>query len=63
MWTVVYIAQNQKEADKLERRLTTEGFLVKLRTIGLQQGSVAASVEVLVPESEVDEAMEVINGV
>ena len=62
MWTVVYIAQNQKEADKLDRHLTAEGFLVKLRTIGLQQAGVAASVEVLVPESEVDEAMEAING-
>ena len=63
MWTVVFIAQNQKEAEKLEKNLTAEGFLVELRAVGLQRGGVASSIEVLVPESEVDEAMEVINAV
>ncbi len=61
MWTVVYIAPNQKEAEKLEKMLTTEGFLVKLRTIGLPQANNACSIEILVPESEVDEALEIIN--
>ena len=61
MWTVVYIAPSEKEAEKLERRLTEEGFLVKLHAIGALQSGVASSVEVLVPESEVDEVMEVIN--
>lgn len=63
MWTVVYIAPNKKEAEKLEKLLTTEGFLVKLRTIGLPQANNACSVEILVPESEVDEALEIINTV
>lgn len=61
MWTVVYIAPSQKEADKIEKRLKIEGFLVKLRSIGPQQAGNASSVEVLVPESEVDEALEIIN--
>lgn len=61
MWTVVYIAPNKKEAERLEKLLTTEGFLVKLRSIGLPQASNTCSVEILVPESEVDEAMEIIN--
>ncbi|MCL2766320.1 MAG: glutamate decarboxylase [Peptococcaceae bacterium] len=61
MWTVVYIAPSQKEADKLEKRLSSEGFLVKLHAIGAIQSGVASSIEVLVPESEVDEVMEVIN--
>ena len=61
MWTVVYIAPSRKEAEKIEKRFTAEGILVKLQTIGAVQTGIAASVEVLVPESEVDEAMEVIN--
>ena len=61
MWTVVYIAPNQKEAEKLEKMLTAEGFLVKLRTIGLPQANNSCSVEILVPESEVDEALEIVN--
>jgi len=61
VWTVVYIAPNKKEAERLEKLLTTEGFLVKLRVIGLPQANNNCSVEILVPESEVDEAMEIIN--
>lgn len=61
MWTVVYIAPSLKEAKKIETLLSAEGFLVKLRTIGLPQASDACSVEILVPESEVHEALETIN--
>jgi len=61
VWTVVYIAPNKKEADRLEKRLKEEGFLVKLRTIGPPQAGNSCSVEILVPESEVDEALEIIN--
>lgn len=60
MWTVVYIAPSLKEAQKMEKLLSSEGFLVKLRTIGLTQND-ACPVEILVPESEVDEALETIN--
>jgi predicted amino acid-binding ACT domain protein len=63
MWTVVYIAPNKREADRLKMLLAAEGFLVKLRIIGLTQASDSCSVEILVPESEVDEAMEIINTV
>jgi hypothetical protein len=61
VWTVVYIAPSLKEAKKMEKLLSTEGFLVKLRTIGLPQAKEPCSVEILVPESEVDEALETIN--
>jgi len=61
VWTVVYIAPNRKEADRLERLLATEGFLVKLRMTGFSQADNTCSIEILLPESEVDEAMEVIN--
>ncbi len=63
MWTVVYIAPSKKEADRLEKILTTEGFLVKLRMLGLPQANNVCSVEILVCESEVDEAMEIINSI
>ena len=61
MWTVVYIAPNRKEAETIQNNLTAEGLLVKLRAIGALPSGSNSSVEVLVPESEVDEAMEVIN--
>lgn len=61
MWTVVYIAPNKNEAEKLQNLLTNEGLLVKLRVAGLPQANNAGPVEILVPESEVDEAMEIIN--
>jgi len=63
VWTVVYIAPNKREADRLKMILAAEGFLVKLRIIGLPQANDSSSVEILVPESEVDEAMEIINTV
>lgn len=61
MWTVVFIAPNKKEAQRLEKLLISEGLLVKLRTIGLPQAGDNSSVEILVPESEADEALEIIN--
>ena len=63
MWTVVYIAPNKKQAERLKQALTEEGLLVKLRNIGLPSGNENGSVEILVPESELDEALEVINTV
>ncbi|MEG6521465.1 glutamate decarboxylase [Desulfotomaculum sp. 1211_IL3151] len=61
MWTVVYIAPNRKQAERLQKALSQEGLLVKLRNIGLPNGNDNGSVEILVPESELDEALEIIN--
>ncbi len=61
MWTVVYIAPNKTVAESLQKVLNDEGLLVMLRTIGLPQLGDTSAVEILVPESEVDEAMEVLN--
>lgn len=63
MWTVVYIAPNGREAEKLKEKITKEGLLVKLRNIGLPNSTDNGSVEILVPESELDEALEIINSV
>ncbi|MEG6616491.1 glutamate decarboxylase [Peptococcaceae bacterium 1198_IL3148] len=61
MWTVVYIAQNKAEAEQLKMKLTTEGLLVKVKPLGGNKDADANSYEILVPASEVDEAMEIIN--
>lgn len=61
MWTVVYIAPNNKEAERIQQMLSKEGLLVKLRALGLPQHNNNCSMEILVPESEVHEALEVIN--
>jgi len=61
VWTVVYIAPNKSVAENLQRVLSNEGLLVTLRAIGLPHGNDTGAVEILVPESEVDEAMEILN--
>jgi hypothetical protein len=60
MWTVVYIAPNRVSAENLKNVLVKEGVLVQLRPVGLPQSGDANSVEVLVPESEVEEAHELL---
>lgn len=61
MWTVVYIAPNRAAADVLKDHLMAEGVLVMLRSIGVPQLGDAGSVEILVPESEVEEAHEILS--
>nr|WP_031513525.1 hypothetical protein [Desulfofalx alkaliphila] len=61
MWKVVYIAQNKAETERLQKKLTEEGFLIKVKPLGSNADGGASSCEILVLASEVDEAMEVIN--
>jgi len=64
MWTVVYIAPCMEEAEQIQRLLTSEGLLVKIKNIGSSSGLPPnSSIEVLVPESEADEAMEIIDSI
>ncbi|MEW9670712.1 glutamate decarboxylase [Ammoniphilus sp. 3BR4] len=58
MWTVIYIAPNAKMAERIQDRLTAEGFLVKIR-----QASVSKHFEVLVPETELDEIQEILSSI
>lgn len=58
MWTVVYIAPHMKEAERIKNLLSGEGFLVKLKTVGLSHNIDCGPVEILVPESEAEEVME-----
>lgn len=56
MWTVIYIAPSAKIADRIQQRLTDEGFLVKIR-----EARVSKQYEILVPESELHEVQEVLS--
>jgi hypothetical protein len=54
MWTVVHIAQNKIEADKIENALTEQGVLVKVRQLGKSKNG-QALYEILVPQAEVED--------
>ncbi|HBI03597.1 MAG TPA: glutamate decarboxylase [Paenibacillaceae bacterium] len=58
MWTVIFISPSQKSAEIIQKRLTEEGFLVKIKQIGQ-----SPQYEILVPESELDEIQEVLNSI
>lgn len=60
MWTVVYIAPNRPTAEMIKELLEKEGILVNLRPVGVPHLGNSANVEVMVPESEAEEAHEVI---
>ncbi|AUG58070.1 hypothetical protein HVS_10875 [Acetivibrio saccincola] len=60
MWTVVYMAQSKEVADNMQDLLSKEGILVKLRPINKNRETSDDYYEVLVPESEVEEAHSVI---
>lgn len=61
MWTVVHIATNMAKAKQVKEKLEAEGLLVNLRPISGERREESAYVEVLVPESEAEEAHEIIN--
>ena len=55
MWTVIYIAPSAKFAERIQHRLTSEGFLVKVR-----EAKVSKQYEILVQASELQEVQEVL---
>lgn len=59
MWTVIYIAPTAKMAETIKKRLTEEGFLVKIRAVNLSK----QQYEILVPSGELDEVQEVFNSI
>ena len=58
MWKVVIA--NRPIAEMLKELLEGDGILTMLRSLGAPHLGDSASVEILVPESEVDEANEII---
>ncbi|QAY65111.1 glutamate decarboxylase [Paenibacillus protaetiae] len=59
MWTVIYIAPTAKIADNIKKRLTEEGFLIKIRPVNLSK----QQFEILVPSAELEEVQEVFNSI
>ncbi|MDD2402227.1 MAG: DUF2007 domain-containing protein [Clostridia bacterium] len=60
MWTVVYISPNGVIAEQIKAILVNEGLLVMLRPMGVPHLGELGSVEVLVPESEAEEASQIL---
>ena len=60
MWTVVYIAPNKIMAEQLKSLLEQEGILVMLRSIGVPHLGDSGATEVLVPETEAEEASQIL---
>ncbi|NLW59991.1 MAG: glutamate decarboxylase [Firmicutes bacterium] len=60
MWTVLYVAPNQTMANRIKDFMEAEGILIRLRPIGLREGSYT-NYEILVTEAEIEEAQEVLN--
>jgi len=59
VWTVVYVACSRPKAEMIKETLDREGLLVMIRPVGLPPGA-SGQHEILVPESEVEEAHEVL---
>ena len=62
MWTVIYIAATKNIAERYQEALSEEGILVQLRSVGAQQSN-NSSIEILVPESEAEEAHELLTSI
>jgi hypothetical protein len=60
MWTVVYIAANRAQAEMLRNLLCNEGVLANLRPAGVISALGDGLYEILVLESEADEAHEIL---
>ncbi len=61
MWTVVYIISNRFRAEQLKTILVEEGLLATIRPAGIPHLGDSGPFELLVPESEAEEAQEIIN--
>lgn len=60
MWTVIYIATNRAHAEKIKDLLCEEGILANTRATGVANATGDGAYEILVLESEANEANEVI---
>jgi len=60
MWTVIYIATNRAQADSIKNLLCAEGILANTKATGVASAVGDGLYEILVLESEADEANEII---
>ncbi|MBQ9097593.1 MAG: hypothetical protein IJY55_04280 [Clostridia bacterium] len=58
MWTVVYISQNEDVAKEIKQLLEDSQILVMMRSVGEEEEQ--KSFEILVPETEVEQAHTII---
>lgn len=61
MWTVVYIMSNRNYAETVKQALMDEGILAMLRAAGSPRGDEHGPVEIMVLESEAEEASQIIS--
>ena len=56
MWMVVYISQTKEQAEKIRDLLEKANILVKIRSVNQSENEKFGCYEIMVPESELDEA-------
>ncbi|HOB90731.1 MAG: DUF2007 domain-containing protein [Bacillota bacterium] len=61
MWTVVHVALDDVNAQQVRSVLEAEGIMVRLRPMGGSSQGESGSIEVLVLESEAEEAQQVLD--
>lgn len=59
--TVVYIAPNREAAEGIKARLQEKGLVARVRAVEELQAAKRGLHEVLVPQAEAEEALEVLN--
>lgn len=60
MWTVVYMAQSKETAELAQQLLENNNLIVKMRSLNGGDDSSSDCCELLVPESEVQQALSLI---
>ncbi len=62
MWTVIYMVQSVEDADNLKALLENAEILVKIRPVTKAAEGEANAYEILIPETEKEEAHKIIIG-
>lgn len=62
MWTVIYMVQSMEDADNLRLLLENAGMLVKIKPVTKAAEGEANAYEILIPETEKEEAHKIIIG-
>ena len=62
MWTVIYMVQSMADAEKLKMLLENADILVKIRSVTKAAEGEANAYEILIPETEKEEAHKIIIG-
>jgi hypothetical protein len=63
MWKVIYIAPNLATAELYKEHLAEEGVFVQLRPISRKQNNNDGMIEILVSQSEAEEAHEILTNI